>query len=572
MSVFEKIGIYGMKSDQEDALLACLLTGDPALLIGKQGTAKTGLVLALGTAMRESTRRSHPDSPDAWYKCHAYDASKINFEDLIGFPNVEALKEGKVDFTRSPMTVWDKDLVSFDEFNRQLPERQNNIFELVRSRTCMGMPTDVKWVINCMNPFGMAGTEELDEALVDRHQWFIYVNDFHSLGDKDKVSVVQHVGHHDAPALKRVWQQTERDFDVTDDGSINERLADAGDMIIQIMHEASAQYSALEAGVGDAYAVFVARFLNTLNHDQQGKDWKVDLSGRRGGMVHRGLLAFRAVQLAKAKVLPRYDLCDLKTSFKHVMRMTIPAGIAQATSTGPSQEAVASISNAVETFSDFFVATGSLSMVAAIDTMYELITTKSLARKVDLLLHELVDDASKNQIWSGILADNPNATAPEKVRRDVLINIVAHLMTVQPEIVPTNFRKPLATAANETQGMRTLYKSFEIGQGMVFFGPEIEEHLKSIDNSFVKLQAKIIYEDEAAKNTNPSRQEFFEIKQRAKSECDQLMDVLRRDNIPDIEDVTSTDEVPDTDDGASTDDIAAEREAAKVVANVDDII
>ena len=39
--ILEKLGIYGWSEKDENLLLAGLLTGDPILLIGKHGTAKT---------------------------------------------------------------------------------------------------------------------------------------------------------------------------------------------------------------------------------------------------------------------------------------------------------------------------------------------------------------------------------------------------------------------------------------------------------------------------------------------------------------------------------------------------
>ena len=173
-TIFQKLGIYGMPEEQENAILACLLLGEPMILIGKQGTSKTGLVTALGAAMSQSTMRKYPEDPSKHIKFHAYDSSKINFEDLIGMPNIMDSKKGKIEFLTSEQTAWDKDLVCFDEFNRQTPEMQNSLFELIRSRTLMGSPTEIKWIFNCMNPM-MEGTEVLDEALVDRHLFFICI-------------------------------------------------------------------------------------------------------------------------------------------------------------------------------------------------------------------------------------------------------------------------------------------------------------------------------------------------------------------------------------------------------------
>ena len=41
MKILEQLGIYGWNVETENLLLASLLTGDPALLIGRHGCAKT---------------------------------------------------------------------------------------------------------------------------------------------------------------------------------------------------------------------------------------------------------------------------------------------------------------------------------------------------------------------------------------------------------------------------------------------------------------------------------------------------------------------------------------------------
>jgi MoxR-like ATPase len=151
--VFDRLGIYGLEREKENAILASLLTGDPALLIGKQGTAKTAIVEAIGNAFRERSKRLIAQGKEAkLFEFRIYDASKIQFEDLSGFPNPHAMSNGKMGYIQTPMTAWNADLIAFDEFSRQSPERQNNIFELIRSRRLQGEPTGTTWIFNCMNP------------------------------------------------------------------------------------------------------------------------------------------------------------------------------------------------------------------------------------------------------------------------------------------------------------------------------------------------------------------------------------------------------------------------------------
>ena len=535
--IFEQIGIFGMPEEHEDVLLACLLTGDPALLIGKQGTAKTGLVGALSAAMCESRKRKFPKDPDKWIRHHAYDSSKINFEDLIGLPNVEKLKEGKMEFVQSPLTAWDKDIVSFDEFNRQAPEQQNNIFELIRSRKIQGMDTKVKWIINCMNPFGMAGTDELDEALVDRHAWFLYVNSFDSLPDKAKTSIATHVGQHDAPALKNFWNGQQGDFDVDEEGAINNKLADVGDSIFEIMENAAVFYKDLRNNVSTPYGVFISRFQGALTAMSKGKDWSVEISGRRVGMLHRNALSLRAVELAKAQKFPRYKVRTLKDSCKIAVEYGIPAGISKASGQGMNKEAVGAINAAVDQLGEFFKRSGEISMIAAVDTIYELLTTTSLARKMDILMNEVTDETTKSQTWSDILSPPKDLGKFEKTRRDILVNISAHLITVKPDAVPQNFHKNLVRAAKETGGMKSLFSPIILKGEAAFYAEDIREHLTSIESPFVRLQARISYEDALSDKAEfCNKREFSRIQNDVIGECRSLTSLLENRGIKDFDD------------------------------------
>ena len=40
MAILEKMGIFGWKEEEENLLLASILTGDPLLLIGRHGYSK----------------------------------------------------------------------------------------------------------------------------------------------------------------------------------------------------------------------------------------------------------------------------------------------------------------------------------------------------------------------------------------------------------------------------------------------------------------------------------------------------------------------------------------------------
>ena len=125
--ILEELGIYGWKLQDENLVLASLLTGDPLLMIGAHGSAKTHVAYKIAEA---SGRRFL-----------SYDASKALFEDVLGFPNVESLKAGKVEYVPSAVTIWDKEFVLIDEINRALPGLHSSYW-LMR-QTIILLPTSV---------------------------------------------------------------------------------------------------------------------------------------------------------------------------------------------------------------------------------------------------------------------------------------------------------------------------------------------------------------------------------------------------------------------------------------------
>ena len=137
MKVLEMLGIYGWKTETENLLLASLLTGDPVLLVGRHGCAKTHVACKLAEALGKNFV--------------AYDASKTLFDDVLGYPDIEKMKQGRIEYLPSKVTVWDKEMILVDELNRAIPEMQAKYLELTRSRKIMGFPTRVRWVLSAMN-------------------------------------------------------------------------------------------------------------------------------------------------------------------------------------------------------------------------------------------------------------------------------------------------------------------------------------------------------------------------------------------------------------------------------------
>jgi hypothetical protein len=71
----------------EEAIIASLVTGEPILMIRRHRTAKTAMSREIAKMLG--------------LRSHACDASKSVFEDVIGFPNPQSIRDGQ-STTRHP--------------------------------------------------------------------------------------------------------------------------------------------------------------------------------------------------------------------------------------------------------------------------------------------------------------------------------------------------------------------------------------------------------------------------------------------------------------------------------------
>ena len=105
------LGIVGLQ-EIEPVLLAALVQEDPILLIGNHGTGKRYILRQLAAALNLEWRH--------------YNASLLNFDDLVGFPVPD--NSGGLRYAKTPCSVWEAEVVFFDEISRCRPELQNKLF------------------------------------------------------------------------------------------------------------------------------------------------------------------------------------------------------------------------------------------------------------------------------------------------------------------------------------------------------------------------------------------------------------------------------------------------------------
>lgn len=196
--VLRQLGIVGY-DHLEPVILAALAEEAPLLLIGAHGTAKSLLLNRLAQALGLVHRH--------------YNASLLNFDDLVGFPQPSADRK-TLEYIQTPATIWDAESVFLDEISRCRPDLQNKLFPVIHERVVQGIPLPRlrhRWA--AMNPpsgdddpdsFSYTGSEPLDPALADRFAWIVWVPGFEDLSEENVRAILNGVGEsvaEDAPAV-----------------------------------------------------------------------------------------------------------------------------------------------------------------------------------------------------------------------------------------------------------------------------------------------------------------------------------------------------------------------------------
>jgi MoxR-like ATPase len=154
--LLEKLGIYGWERI-EPVLLAALLAEEPILLIGRHGGNKTDGTKQISQGVL---------GLDANYV--KYEAPVIQPDDILGYIDVRAMAEGKVNYLETPVSLWGADAIGLDELNRANPMTAAKLMEAIRTKQLMGMKTKIKLVFAMVNPPKEYDSIYMDLALTSR--------------------------------------------------------------------------------------------------------------------------------------------------------------------------------------------------------------------------------------------------------------------------------------------------------------------------------------------------------------------------------------------------------------------
>lgn len=285
--ITEPLGLYGWKKT-EPVLLAALLSEEPLLLVGAHGCAKSFVLERLAESLGRTFR--------------AYNASLINYDDLVGVPLPDATRT-KLEYLSSPESIWDAEVVFVDEISRTRPELQNKLFPIIYDRRVQGRPlTRLVYRWAAMNPppsdedlddgnADYIGSEPLDAALADRFPYIVSVPEWDDLSSADqrKILADQFAGRHEFPVDIR-----------------------------ELVAEARARYEALLPDLVSRLTPYVITLVAKLHAAHY------DVSTRRATMLLRSVIAVHAARQVLAHAAGEETELDLYESARLALLNTLP--------------------------------------------------------------------------------------------------------------------------------------------------------------------------------------------------------------------------------------------------------
>lgn len=490
MSLLSKVQIYGINQPLENAFLACLLTGEPGMLVGSPGSAKTEVVKVIAQTLQQANRKKGEP-----FNYHVYDASKLLPEDLMGYLDIELFKQKQIDYVHSKISIWDKNLAAFDEVNRADQQIQNCLFEILRSRKCYGLPTNLSFIFGTMNPYNSTGTSDLVDALIDRFAVFLSFPNFDNLSDTDKIRVTQRVGDVESVGLK-YWGDEGSSLDATKDNTI---LQNCGDDLIKIMSRARVLYGQFLTQFKDPLTRIIIQIEQGLRvafkDDNKAKVLRsVAISGRKAGMILRTIIATRAVQAAKAEVLFT-PVPDFEATIINTVLFSMPIGVSPNLNSGEVQLLTQTISTQVEqTWRKLLESTDS----KAADLIHTLFITPDYFHKLNILLEnpDLLGVEANLKVWSTFLEGG-----------DLIKNYLGKVKTEIPGLIPDSI-----IFGDESEVCKTIDETCEIEliPELAHYEPQLEklkDELDSDDLLSATLHASIFFYNHT--NTNVELEKAF---------------------------------------------------------------
>lgn len=235
----------------EPVLLGCLARGMNILLLGKHGCGKSSISRFFADAFSAETQA----------KFIRYAMDKENLISMVGIPNVEDLKRGRITYATHERSIFNADVVLFDEITRAPKDSQNMVLEALEEKTIFGMPLKYKFAIATANDESYKATFKLDPALMDRFVVIIPVPTTGAKADRSAFTGAEELSH-----LIRL-NMFSREEDI---GNANKELIETIKKIRTTYKELSKNKNIVE-NIIDYVSKFCAMLLGTLNNLNKDK-------------------------------------------------------------------------------------------------------------------------------------------------------------------------------------------------------------------------------------------------------------------------------------------------------------
>lgn len=373
--LLERLQLYGYSDDQEVTVLSALLTGEPLLLIGDIGSAKTTLIRKLGRAL-EATKG---------YPFTIYNTAMDNFEDIIGLIDIAKMKEGKSGYIATPATIWDKMLVGLDEVNRPKQSTASKWLDYMQDRSMMGLSTAGRFLFGAMNPLSVQGTNPMGEATLGRFASFVWVTELSGMSQAERAAILRCTTESTLPGMgawnERRGHKTELDYKAF------------GITLQQILEQAADHYLMLLER-SKPIEGFLNSFIAGVQQATKDSDDPVRIDGRRGGMLFRHILAYRAVHLARANVLG-YPIQPLAHSVRAAVRSGLPIGVNS--ETGRDRATATKIDDLVVQLIPFLEEDAEH---RSLEIYTELMMGRDPFRMLEILLTHPIHEVVKSTVWN----------------------------------------------------------------------------------------------------------------------------------------------------------------------------
>ena len=288
--IAENLGIIGWKPIDK-LVTSAIITGDPLLMLGTSGAAKTSYVMRLGQVFKMMIKKKQQKDVGV----SIINAATANPDDWVGF-NLPPKGDGDtMRMVKSPQTIVDSVVIAIDEISRAGTRNKNKVLSLIQEGMVDGIKTSQEILFAMMNPVTASkdmedeGSEPLPFAMAERMALVVEPPDYPTFDiDKKKELVLK---AYKPPRRENVFEGNKETFG-KDEYIVPEKNAEA---IWEYLTEIKKMYLSMcfdgdHEKMRNAVMDYVTNVSTTIVD-------RFFVSGRRASMMVRAILASHAVSI-----------------------------------------------------------------------------------------------------------------------------------------------------------------------------------------------------------------------------------------------------------------------------------